>query len=68
MKITFQFDDGTEVATKAENLVISQTTAGETPVVVIGYRTAGGLVPALTFPGHYFSAEALKQHDAKQEK
>jgi hypothetical protein len=68
MKIVLQFDDGTKVATKAENLVISQTAAGETPVVVIGYRTAGSVVPTLTFPGHYFSVETLKQRDAKQEK
>lgn len=68
MKVTFVFDDGTEVTTKPENLVINNTKAGDTPVVVVGYKTGQQLVPALTFIGHYFSVDALKEHNALQVK
>ena len=65
MKVTFTFDDGTEVTTKPENLVIDNAVGTPTPIVAVAYRSNGYLLPVLTFPGTFFNPPALKAHNEK---
>lgn len=67
MKIIFKYDDGTELATTAENLIINQGTSGphKDPTAIIGSKIGNSVVPLLPFPGFFFTPEGMQAHDAQ---
>jgi hypothetical protein len=61
MRITFQFDDKTEVSVREDALQISNGKIGDQTMVAISYKAGGAVVPVISFPGQYFSAEEMKK-------